>query len=661
MQNVFRFCLMLIFFGLAKTVLAQDKYALIIGIGKYKFWEKISSDNDVPFIKAALIKQGFAEANISILMDERATISGINQSFKNLVKRVKSGDVVFVHVSSHGEQIEDNNKDEVDGLDEAIVSYDAPKPGSTSNYAKEQHYYFRDDQFGIYLNQLRTKLGQKGDVVVFLDACHSGSGVRGLHKVRGNQPPLVSANFKKPETLNAVSSGVFADAEKNSLNKALASYVLVSGSLAEERNTESVYPDGKEGGSLSIALTKVLEKLKPGTTYRSLYSDIVVDLNEMVPDQHPVIEGNGIDRELFGGKYVSQQPYFEIASIDNTDLILKGGSLMGLDSGAKVSLYIAGTKNTDQSDTLATGTIVAAEPFRSLVKLNKIPDLRAPAAGWIFLTEPVYNLKPVSIGFTKQAENGATRFSNVEIKNYQLIIKEISQAEMNDVPELLIAKGSTQDSLILASNGFVFGLFNAGDGKELKKIFQRYCQYKFLQQLALKSSLVNLDVKLLPTINGKIVKQNNDKKNDKGILTCRVGDALVVQAKNNGDEPIYLNILDLQPDGIINPIFPNTNTSPIITPEELKIEPGEEKTFSKFVITIGKPTGLEIFKIFASLSKIDMERIAQRTITSKGNFSTLEKLIDQTYDISNRSAIAPGKPEGSVFNIPFRIIDKNGN
>ena len=75
MQNVFRFCLMLIFFGLAKTVLAQDKYALIIGIGKYKFWEKISSDNDVPFIKAALIKQGFAEANICILMDERATIS----------------------------------------------------------------------------------------------------------------------------------------------------------------------------------------------------------------------------------------------------------------------------------------------------------------------------------------------------------------------------------------------------------------------------------------------------------------------------------------------------------------------------------------------------------------------------------------------------------
>jgi hypothetical protein len=53
-----------------------------------------------------------------------------------------------------------------------------------------------------------------------------------------------------------------------------------------------------------------------------------------------------------------------------------------------------------------------------------------------------------------------------------------------------------------------------------------------------------------------------------------------------------------------------------------------------------------------------MERIAQRTIGSKGNFSALEKLIDQSYDISNRGTIAPGNPEGSVFNIPFRIIDK---
>lgn len=656
MQFVFRLCLMLIFLGLTQASLCQNKYALIIGIGKYKFWDKISSDNDVPYIKAALIKQGFPDANISILMDEQATIFGINQSFKNLVKRVHSGDVVFIHVSAHGEQIEDNNKDEVDGLDESIVSYDAPKPGSTGNYAKEQNYYFRDDQFGIFLNQLRNKLGQKGDVVVFLDACHSGSGVRGLHKVRGNQPPLVSATFKKPETFSASATGVFAEAEKNN-NNSLASYVLVSGSLAEERNTESVYPDGKEGGSLSIALTKVLENLKPATTYRSLYADIVVDLNEMVPDQHPVIEGNGLDRELFGGKYISQKPYFEIEAIDKDQLFVKGGTVLGLDSGAKISLYIAGTKNPNQSDTLATGTIVAAEPFRSLVKLNKIPDLLAPAAGWVFLTEPVYKQKHVSIGFFKQAENGATKFSVEEMKNYQQIIREISQAEIGEIPELLISKGIVQDSLIMASNGFVFGYFNAGDGNELKKIFQRYCQYKFLLQLELKSSQVKLDVKLLPYVNGKIVKQSNDKKNDNGILTCKVGDALVVQAKNNGDEPIYINILDLQPDGIINSIFPNTNTNPIITPEELKIEPGEEKIFSNFVITIGKPTGLEVFKIFASLTKIDMERIAQRTIGSKGNFSALEKLIDQSYDISNRGTITPGNPEGSVFNIPFRIID----
>ena len=58
----------------------------------------------------------------------------------------------------------------------------------------------------------------------------------------------------------------------------------------------------------------------------------------------------------------------------------------------------------------------------------------------------------------------------------------------------------------------------------------------------------------------------------------------------------------VSPDGKINPILPNTNPesgSPI-TPEDLRVEAGQEILFPNYKIKIYPPFGLEIFKIFVS-------------------------------------------------------------
>ncbi len=147
---------------------AQTKHGLIIAIGDYKYWADISSINDVPYIKNALLKQEFKAENINILTDAKATMAGIENAFKILIEKVKPGDIAVIHISSHGEQIEDNNnKDEIDGLDESIVTWDAPKLTGPQNYAKEQVKYFRDDLFGKYVTQLRSRLGRKG-MLLFL-------------------------------------------------------------------------------------------------------------------------------------------------------------------------------------------------------------------------------------------------------------------------------------------------------------------------------------------------------------------------------------------------------------------------------------------------------------------------------------------------------------
>ncbi len=470
---------------------------------------------------------------------------------------------------------------------------------------------------------------------------------------------MVSKNFKAPAKAPQKSTNVFLEANNAAVDfENLATFVLISAALAEEKNTESAYDDGKEGGSLSIAICKVFENLKPGTTYRSFYAGILAILNEIVPDQHPVIEGDGIDRILFAGKFVDQKPYIEIEEIKDRKLILKGGLAVGLDSGAKVSLYPSGTNDPATAEAITTGIVIAAEPFRSSVALDKDPGITQPAAGLVFITEPVYKINPLFIGLGSiKNGNASLDFSGREEEIIRMSLKEMPLVQFSGNAELLLIKGLTIDSLKVAGNGYVFDTVNSKDKNSLFKHIQRYVQSKFLQKLGLSDPQCKMEVRLVPFVNGKPDTNSIAKKMMNGIYEINAGDSLVIWAKNNSEVPLYLNILDIQPDGIINPIFPITKKLPrkSITPEELKIEAGEVKMFSDFKIRINPPTGLEIFKIFVSSTMIDMEKIAKRDVATRGNFSFLQKLVDKSYNINTRGDVSAGKANGTVYNILFRI------
>lgn len=379
-------------------------------------------------------------------------------------------------------------------------------------------------------------------------------------------------------------------------------------------------------------------------------------MNEIVPEQHPVIEGNGLDRELFGGRFIEQKPFIEIEAINTTILTLKGGSLMGLDSGAKVAVYSSGTNDPAASNPVARGVISTAEPFTSSVILDNNPGLQQPSAYWVFVTEPVYNIKPLVI----QVGSAVTSidFSDAEIAGIKSIIKEIPVAKTDGSPDLLLVKGIVIDSLKIASNGYLFSTVKANDKKDLLAQLKRYVQYSFLQQLQITDRTSKLEIRLIPFINGKADTSKDNQKLVTGIYEFNVNDSLLVWVKNNGEKAVYFNILDLRPDGVINPILPNTRLQPPIYPADLKVEAGQEILFDKYKITIAPPYGMEIFKIFVSETEINMEGIAVSAgLKPRGNFTMLEKLLNNSYAIATRGAKIEnsGKAEGSTFNLLFRI------
>jgi hypothetical protein len=148
------------------TGFAQQKRALLIGIGNYpeeSGWKTLSALNDIAYLKSILPAKGFAEANITTVLEEKATKEGIEKAMSQLIARAGTGDIIMVHFSGHGQQITDDSTDEADGFDEAWVPYDAqaryaptPRPAAPA-YRGEKHV--RDDEVGKWLDSLSRGLG----------------------------------------------------------------------------------------------------------------------------------------------------------------------------------------------------------------------------------------------------------------------------------------------------------------------------------------------------------------------------------------------------------------------------------------------------------------------------------------------------------------------
>lgn len=164
-----------------QTMNAETRRALLVGISDYgnamedpNKWANISGANDVLLLSPLFSEHGYA---VTSLVDSQATHAGITKALSELAKESKKGDFVYIHFSMHGQPFEDLNGDEEDGWDEALIPVDAEMLYSEGIYEGKNHLL--DDELESYFNDIRSKIGSDGHLYVILDACHSGTGVRG--------------------------------------------------------------------------------------------------------------------------------------------------------------------------------------------------------------------------------------------------------------------------------------------------------------------------------------------------------------------------------------------------------------------------------------------------------------------------------------------------
>lgn len=646
----------LIFFLLALNTSAE-KYGLIIAIGDYPSktgWSTISSVNDVPLIKQALLNQGFNEKNLSILINEAATKAGIIKAIENLKAKIKPGDIIVIHFSGHGQQIFDDNGDEIDGKDEALVPYDAWVK-YTFNYKGENH--LRDDELGNIIANFRNALGNKGQLLLILDSCHSGSTTRG-RKTRGGQATFAPDDWK---ALDEDKSKGSAMVERTIVNPDAAPFVLISGASANELNYEY------EGfGSLSFAFSKAMTELGSNFTYRQLFAKIATNMNVISPKQTPTIEGE-LDYKLFNGEYVQQQAYFEIAKIPNVNLIhINAGKIQGLFEGTTVKIVPSGTTKVTNKNVVSTGTITKSNFNLAYIKLDKSLNSTNNKEFWVIIDKQSYGDIAIKVYFDSNIKDNSIKTG---VTNY--LQKNNLGTVVNDTLQADIIVFNAKTTIELRSPSGIKDIDadeNTRGSSSIEDINQKlfnFAQGQYLKNLSLKNQAYEIEFKLLPInysdetgITGDLI---SDPKNinEAGIFeVVPEKDHVVLQVTNKSKKTLYVSIIEINSKGEIAPFMPNDNCP--LTNEERKLAPGQTMIFKDCVYNFGPPYERLILKGFATTTPINF----QPTVATRGegsrNANPLENFIQQSYSQSRGSSgnSANSDVDGFSTEFVYEIVKK---
>jgi hypothetical protein len=666
MKKYLKIFMVILYLAGIQTATAQTKRALLVAIENYpeqNGWNPINSLRDVVMLKDVLLRQDFKEANINVLTDAHATKLNIIKAIDRLIETVKKGDIVLIHFSSHGVQIEDDDDDEeIDGKDESIVPFDAVYSADTSQFNKLADSYFRDDLFGEKMTLLRNRLGKSGDVLVSIDACHSGTGTRGKPTTRGGKPALVSGNFNKRNKAGTDTAGVFKEKIVTLLNDDAASYVVISGAQADELNDECYDDEERPVGSLSYALSKTLSTLDEKKTYRTLFAQVENILLEKAPKQKPVLEGDGIDRELFGGRYQLQKPYV-VARADAANKLkinLSGGTVVGIRPGSVIGLYPAGTTTPSDNLLIDKGTVQSASNFSSVIMLKKANPKTNGKILWAFVTEANYSLKKIKLSVDSVNAR--------DIETLKLGLRDFQLVEFKPPYDLYVTKSESGSgwSIRYPGTGSLFA-DNVSDINSVKEILKRFDRFRFLRNLTATQTGVSAKVELVfRTNDGKIDSAKIKSRTKFGRLEIKEGDKVYPVITNTGKLPFYINIVDIQPDGIINPVIPNRNLKPAPISFKECLVNSKQSLPIKFSITMGPPYGEETYKIFLSTQPLDLEEIltsnGENVSNSRGPGGALNSLAKVFKDAQPSANGTRGdtkintSKDGTIFNLNFKIV-----
>jgi uncharacterized caspase-like protein len=271
----------------------NGRRALCVGINQYQNYPSAALQgcvNDAQDMKSALTKYlGFTAADVVELTDSQATKANIMKNLNDMVAGAKAGtytSLVF-SMSSHGTQVPDKEGDEPDRADEAFCPNDLAEKGGEWDRA----HLIVDDE----LHDLFIQLPSNVSLEVFLDTCHSGTGLKAIdllldRKPRYLPPPSLAA-FEKVEGKR--SRGFY----RAMLESGVTHQILWAGCRADQTSADAKI-DGIWHGAFTYYLVKAMNATQNKLSRKELLTKVIADLKKDKYTQVPQLESEATQRDV---------------------------------------------------------------------------------------------------------------------------------------------------------------------------------------------------------------------------------------------------------------------------------------------------------------------------------------------------------------------------
>ena len=240
-------------------------YALLVGINNYQQTSKISKlrgcENDIIAFSDYLQNRFGDQVSIKKLIDREASKESIIQQFRHHLGQAKERELAIFYFSGHGSKEKSPPSlvsVQEDDYHETLVCYDSRN--------EDQPYDLADKEIKLLIHEVAEK---GADVVLIIDACHSGSITRShvdllfptaRHQSASEQPRPESTFLPGSLSLNKTPRHiVFSACQLN--QSARECRVSMSGKL-------------KSFGFFSYYLMQTLESFASNISYRDLGSPL---------------------------------------------------------------------------------------------------------------------------------------------------------------------------------------------------------------------------------------------------------------------------------------------------------------------------------------------------------------------------------------------------
>lgn len=644
-KRIFLFFLVSII--LAGLCTAQTKRALVVAIGEYedsRNWKPISSVEDLPYIRAGLHKFGFSDDRIDTLKNQAATKAGILSALDRLAANTGKGDIAVFYFCGHGQQIMDDNgePDEMDGYDESIVPHDAKGLYNPTGYTGENH--LRDDELGIRLAAISAKAGPEGNLLVLIDACHSGTATRAdaFRTARGSARPFASPDYRPANTIR------FSGPSRGFSERtdAADNMVFISASGPDQLNYQTRDEKGSPVGSLSYAFAKTCMELNPGDDYSLMFEKIKARIQADIPTQVPILEGDG-RRQVFSGSFARQEeriPVTQASWVDDSTFYFDRGYLHDLTEGSTLHLVELGA-----TASVGKGRISKVLATQSMAVMDRPLDRKKGYA--VVLDEILPNGMTVSLAVSSNRRTDQSGILEREIAELPRKFPWMNIASPADMM-VSVSAGASDTVRVTGKTGHVIlsetttpgSSLQPGQWDRLVRAIHNEMRVSYIRNLPDGGNLAR-------GVTAKVEADARYRDTARGEYLFGAGDEFSLSIENRSGRTLYYNLVNITPDNGIKVLVPYGQKPPA------DCQLRDKSIYTTPLLTVGEGTasGKEVFKVVLSEQPIDLRPIVGKLArrTERAGMAPMERLFDELYE--EDEAVAGRKRD------PGRVsLDKTG-